>query len=185
VDPSTDAVSGRVEGGGNSVRNGNELGYNVRGSANIPLGDTFAIRGSAFTHRDPGYIDNPVQHIDGINERHVSGGRLSALWRPSAVLSLKLSALYQDSAGWSNDVTQVTNGYAGPLLGDLQQNYLPGVGGYNRKVQAYSAGLNARLGSVDLTAVSGYNINAYHDSWTTLCSRVPWWNRFPRIYRAR
>src|SRR5262249_26850567 len=28
-----------------------------------------------------------------------------------------------------------------------------------------SATLTAKLGSVDLTAVSGYNVNAFHDSW--------------------
>src|SRR5205807_760899 len=43
--------------------------------------------------------------------------------------------------------------------------YLPGVGGYDRKVQAYSAILSTKLGIVNLTAVSGYNVNSYSDSF--------------------
>ncbi|HEX4973576.1 MAG TPA: TonB-dependent receptor, partial [Steroidobacteraceae bacterium] len=58
VDPSTEALSGRVQVGTSSVSKGDDLGYSVRGSINVPLGDTLAIRASAFTRREPGYIDN-------------------------------------------------------------------------------------------------------------------------------
>jgi iron complex outermembrane recepter protein len=160
IDPSTDALSGRVQVGTSSVYNGTGLGYNVRGSVNVPLSDTFAIRASGFTREDPGYIDNPVLHINGINEDHASGGRLSSLWKPLETFSVKLSALIQQThAGGSNDV-DVEAG-----LGDLQQNYLRGVGGYDREFQAYSAVVTAKLGDVDLTAVSGFNVNSYRDSW--------------------
>jgi iron complex outermembrane receptor protein len=159
VDPSAEGLTGRVQAGTSSVHNGAELGYNFRGSINIPIGDTFAIRASALTRQDPGYIDNPVLHINGINEEHVNGGRLSALWRPSDAVSLNLSALYQDTKGDGSNDIDVQAG-----LGDLQQNYLRGVGGYDRKVQAYSATLKVRIGDVDLTSVSGYNVNSFSDS---------------------
>lgn len=165
VDPSTSSFGGRMEAGTSSVHNGADLGYNFRGAVNVPLDDTLAIRASAFTHRDAGYIDNPVLRIDGINQQYVRGGRLAALWRPSDEFSLKMSALYQDTTGGSNDVDKAINGYTGPPLGDLQQNYLPGVGGHSRQVQAYSATINAHLGGIELTAASGYNVNAYHDTW--------------------
>ena len=167
VDPSTDGVSGHVQAGTSSVHNGAELGYNFRGSINLPLNDTTALRASAFTREDPGYIDNPTLHKDGINKDRVSGGRLSGLWRPSDAFSLKLSALYQETKGDGlNDAdvpTAVFPQTAG--LHDLQQIYLPGVGPYDRKIHAYSAVLSAKLGSVDLTAVSGYNINSFNDSF--------------------
>jgi iron complex outermembrane receptor protein len=125
VDPSTDGVSGRVQAGTSSVYNGAQLGYNMRGSVNVPLSDSLAVRASAFTRLDPGYIDNPVRGIDGVNEARASGGRLAALWRPSEVFSLKLSALYQQIKGdGSSDVDLQ------PGLGDLQQNYLRGIGEY-------------------------------------------------------
>jgi iron complex outermembrane recepter protein len=166
VDPSTDAVTGRVEGDTSSVYHGAELGYGARASVNVPLSDTVAIRASGFTRQDPGYIDNPVLNINGINEDHVSGGRLSGLWKPSQDFSLKLSALYQDAKGDGfSDVDMPVNGYVGPTLGDLQQNYLRGTGAYDRSVQAYSAIFTAKVGRADLVAVSGYNINRYADSY--------------------
>jgi len=165
VDPSTDAVRGSVQAGTSTVYNGAELGYNVRASVNLPISDSLAIRASGFTHQDPGYIDNPVLHVDGVNEQHVSGGRLSALWRPSDTFSMKLSALYQDTKGdGANEVNKSVNGYVGPALGDLQQNYIRGVGGYERKVQDYSANVTAKLGAFDLTAVTAYNVNSFADS---------------------
>jgi iron complex outermembrane receptor protein len=151
VDPSTEGFSGRVEAGTSGVHNGASPGYNFRGSLNVPLGDTLAIRASAFTRQDPGFISNPILRTDGVNDQQVSGGRFSALWRPSKRISLKVSALYQDfSADGVNDVT--------PGLGDLQQNYVKGTGKSSGNIQAYSATWAIKLGDVDLTALSGYNI---------------------------
>jgi outer membrane receptor protein involved in Fe transport len=168
VDPSTDALSGRVQAGTSSVYNGAGLGYNFRAAVNVPLSDTLAIRASGFTREDPGYIDDPVHHIDGVNEAHAAGGHLSALWRPSDIVSLKLSALYQHStSGGSNEVL------VQPGLGDLQQDNVPGTGGYDRTIQAYSATLTAKLGVVDLTSVTGYSLNRVYDSFdytSTLCT---------------
>jgi iron complex outermembrane recepter protein len=159
VDPSTDAVNGNLQGGLDDVYNGAEIGYSFSGAINFPLTDTLAVRASAFTRETPGYIDNPITHENGVNEEHVSGGRLSALWRPSAAFSVKLSALYQeDKANGNSDVDIV------PGLGDLQQNYIPNVGGYDRRTQAYSATLTGKVGDVDLTAVSGFNVNAFSNS---------------------
>jgi len=166
VDPSTTAVSGRVEAGTSTIHNGAELGYSFRGSANIPLSDTVAMRASAFTRQDPGYIDNPVLGKDGVNEDHVSGGRLSVLWRPSDNLSAKFSALYQDYKGdGQNDIDVPTTGYPQTNgLSGLQQNYLRGTGGYEQKVQTYSAIVKAKVGIVDLVSVSGYTADKWYNS---------------------
>jgi iron complex outermembrane receptor protein len=166
LDPSTERLSGSAQAGTSTVHNGAELGYSFRGSINIPLTDTLAIRANGFTRRDPGYIDNPIQHIDGINEDRASGGLLTGLWRPSDALSLKINALYQDLKGdgaYESDLP--TNGYVGPPLGDLQQNYMPGIGAYERKIQLYSATLKARLGATELTSVTGYNSSHYENSF--------------------
>jgi len=169
-EPSTSGFSGNASAGINGVHNGAQAGYNFRASANIPLTSDFALRASGFTRQDPGFINDPVQHIEGINEEHASGGHLSALWKPSSSLSLKLSALYQDiKADGSSDVNRGP-GYANGL-GDLQQNYYPGIdgfrglGGYERQVQAYSAVFSADLGRVNLISITGYTVNAYRDTW--------------------
>lgn len=155
VDPSTDGTSGSVQVGTDRVYNGAEPGYSARGAVNVPLTDTWAIRASAFTRLDPGYIDN-VQSADlGVNERHAAGGRLSSLWRPSDTLSLKVSALVQDSK--QNGLAEV---FQGPNFGDLQQDVLRGTGQYQTKAQNYSAALNADLGPVNLTSLTGYNVQS-------------------------
>lgn len=166
VDPSTSALSGSAQAGTSSVHNGAELGYNVRGSVNVPLSDTVAVRASGFTREDPGYIDNVETGQTGINETRVSGGRLSGLWRPADVVTLKLSALYQKTEGdGSNDVDKPLAGYTLPPLGDLQQSYVRGSGGYDRRIQAYSATLTAKIAGIDITSLSGYNINQFSDSF--------------------
>ena len=160
VDPSTNGVNGRIEAGINDVYNGADLGYGARGSVNVPLSETLAVRISGFTRQDPGYIDNVQTGQRGVNRTDVDGGRLSALWRPSDVFSLKVSALLQDSKGHGMPDVDVQ-----PGLGDLQQSELRGTGGYDRKLQAYSANATAKLGGVDLTAVTGYNVNSFSDSY--------------------
>jgi iron complex outermembrane receptor protein len=152
LDPSTDRASGSVQAGVSSVYNAANLGDNFRASANIPLSDSIAIRASGFIVDVPGYIDNPVYGERGINKQSSGGGLLSALWQLSDSASLKLAALYQDrkldGAGY------LTSG-----LGDLQESDLPETGGYDAKSQLYSATLRLRLGTVDLTAITGYGIN--------------------------
>jgi iron complex outermembrane receptor protein len=166
VDPSTDGVSGRVQAGVSGVQHGDGVGYNVRGSINLPLSDALAVRASAFTRETPGYINDPAIGAKGVNEERVSGGRLSGLWRPSDDFSLKLAALYQKTKGdGSNDVDVPTAGYPQTDgLGDLQQNKLRGTGGYDRTIQAYSATLAGKFANVDWTAISGYNVNQFSDS---------------------
>jgi iron complex outermembrane recepter protein len=158
VDPSTESVSGRVQAGYSSVQNGAQPGYNVRGSVNVPLTDVLAIRASGFFRQDPGYVNDLVLNAKGVNEEHAYGGRLAALWRPSQDISLKVSALVQH--------TEIDgSSYVDPSVGDLQQNNIRDSGWYNNNLQAYSATLNAKVGLVDVTSVTGYNINTYSDSF--------------------
>ncbi len=164
IDPSFAGVSGRAEAGTSSVHNGAELGYTFRGSANLPVTDTLAVRVSGFTRQDPGYIDNPVDHVDGINRTVTDGGHIAALWKPSDSFSVKLSALYQQArADGLNEVNVTTPGTT-PTLGDLQQDYLPGLGASKKETQAYSAIVKAKFGVVDFTSVSGYNVLTLHDA---------------------
>jgi iron complex outermembrane recepter protein len=171
IDPSTAGYSGRISAGTDSVQNGTAPGYNVRGALNMPISESFAVRASAYTREDPGYIDNPVLGLKDVNKATAAGGRLSALWKPSADLSLKLSALYDKSrSNGSAEINVPTAGFPQTnRLGDLQNNYMPGVGGYDRTTQAYSAILKAKLGAVDITSLTGYNINRYFNTldWST------------------
>jgi iron complex outermembrane recepter protein len=159
VDPSTAGYSGRIEVGTNSVHNGDEFGYMVRASSNIPLSDSLAVRLSGSVREDPGYIDNPALSKEGVNETRADTARLSAMWQPTDAVSLKLSALYQHT-----ELDALHEALVQPGLGELQQNFLPNAGKSHQTVQAYGATLKAKLGDVDLTSATGYNVNEYDSS---------------------
>ena len=162
LDPSTDRVSGSVQAGTSVVQNGAQEGYNFRGAVNIPITDTLAMRITGYTRQDPGYIDNVVSRVKGVNEDQAYGGLLSVLWRPSDAVSLKVKALYQDLRGnGAYEVDKEVNGYAGPPVAGLQQAYIANLGGYDRTVQFYSANLSVNLGAAELTSLTGYNVSRY------------------------
>lgn len=158
-DPSTEGYAGHLEAGTSSIKNGEGLGYNLRGSVNVPLSDTWAVRASGFTRRDSGYIDNVFLGRDGINELQAEGGRVSALWHAGEDFSLKLSALYQQTRADSQ-----SSEYLLPGLAERQRNDPAGVGPYQRTTQAYSALINAKLGTVDLTSVTAFNKMRFDDA---------------------
>lgn len=160
IDPSTDRLGGRVQAGLSSVHNGDGVGYSIRSAINVPLGDTWAVRASGFTRSDPGYIDNPVLGIDGINRAQADGGRLSLSWQLSDDLSLKLNAIAQNSSRDGSAEADLR-----PGLGDLQQNFPRGTGTYDSHIRFYSATFKARLGSdIELTSLSGYSENSWSDN---------------------
>src|SRR5262249_12909586 len=108
---------------------------------------------------DPGYVDNIQSGQKDVNSLAADGGHFSALWKPSDVFSLKLSALYQNSNVHGFPFINL-----GPGFGELQQSTLPGTGTVRNVVQAYSLTAKARVGAGELTFLSGYNINDDHNS---------------------
>lgn len=159
ADPSTDRFTGRVQAGTEAVSNGDGLGYNFSGSVNVPVNDTIAVRASAFSREEPGFINNPVLDLRGVNQQLASGGSFIALWKPVDAFSLKLSALLQ-----TNRRDGVDDVFKEPGFGDLQQNEPRGSGFFNQTTQFYSAIMNANLGDTTLTSLTGYSINTMSDS---------------------
>jgi iron complex outermembrane recepter protein len=161
VDPSTDRISGRVQLGSASISHGDDFGYSVRGAINVPLSDEFAVRGSAFTTREPGYIDNAETGQEDVNRRDSTGGRLSALWRPSDSFSLKLNALIQENERLGTDDVDSALG------GDPQQSFLRGTGRYDRDTDAYSAIMTGKIGSIEWVSATGYSKDEMRDDIDT------------------
>jgi len=155
-DPSSERASGRFEVGTSNVYNGAEPGFVTRVSANLPLSDTWAARISGFRRQDPGYIDNPILGLRGVNEAETSGARIALLWRLSADFSLGIKALYQ-----TREVNGAAEADVGTGLQDLQQNRIGGSGHEERSIQAYSVNIKAKLGSVDFVSLSGYGVTHY------------------------
>lgn len=158
VDPDLKEFGGSVAGGVSQIRSGGQsLGYNARGALNVPLGETVAVRASVFTRKEPGYIDNVRTGEKNVNSSRVSGGRVSALWKPSDSFSLKLGALYQvrDIFGSSNVDTTTGSFY--------KQTDQIGSGRSRTDTQMYTALINADLGGVKLTSVSAYSRATNYD----------------------
>jgi outer membrane receptor protein involved in Fe transport len=160
LDPELGTLNGRLQTGISSIKNGDEAGYSIRGAMNIPLNESWAIRASGFTRSDPGYIDapgflfDPSRHEDGVNSGEAEGGRIAALWKPTEDLTLKLAAFVQND---KHDARSTIN--LGEGSGDLEQSALRRSGWYNNRSRVFSANLNAKVGDVDLVAISGYSIN--------------------------
>lgn len=175
VDPSTREFSGTIGGGLNSIRgSGDDIGYNLRGAVNVPISPSLAVRASAFTREDPGYLDNIVTGRRNVNKVRVSGGRLSALWKPSSDFSLKLSALIQDRKIFGSANVDSSTGSL------YQQTDQFGTGPSRWKNQAYSAVLTASIGNSELTALTGYSINDNYD--TVDFSAAPLTGLWPDVY---
>lgn len=149
ADPSLHGYSGRVDFGADTVHNGNEPGFDVRGALNAPVGDNVGIRVSAFSRQDAGYIDDPMRTLRGVNVANTEGGRVVALWKPSEAFYLKISAMLEDSRKGGTDTSL-------PSLGDLQQNDIPLPFAYRKRFQLYSAVMGAAFGVFDVTSITGY-----------------------------
>jgi len=160
IDPLTDALGGRLQAGVDGVYNGDQAGYHVRGAVNVPLGETVAVRASAFTRLDPGYVDNVETNRDDVNRSTTSGGRMSALWKPNSDASIRVTGLLQKSHADGSSETDLL-----PGLGDLQQSRLTNTGIDDREVQLYSAVIKARAGTLDFTSVSAYGLNKDTDNF--------------------
>lgn len=157
IDPTTDQFYGSAQSGLNTVSHSGSVGYSVRGNVNIPVTDTFALRASAFSRFEPGFIDDTSKGLTDLNESRYFGGRLVGLWAPADDFVLKVSALFQQGR---------TDGspYADPSLGDLNQNNARNTGWSDRQLQVYTANAAWSLEGVKITSVTGYSQNLAKDS---------------------
>jgi outer membrane receptor protein involved in Fe transport len=160
LDPSTAGVTGRLQAGTGTTNSAGEIGYNFRGSVNIPLSRTWALRASGFDRRDPGYVDDPFRRLQDVNRIDAYGGRLSALWQPSPATSLKLSGVLQSIKAGGSSFVDVAPGWTG-----LQHSDWTGAGKFKDRSAIFSAILKTRVGAGELTSVSGYNVNTLNNSW--------------------
>jgi len=177
IDPSTNGFSGRFQAGTSSYFNGVEPGYNFRASANIPVSDTIAVRVSTFRDLDGGFINNIEAGRHGINRLTSDGGRLALLWKPSDLLSLKVSAMVQDSRRDGADIAVVAPGF-----GDLDERSIPNTNKYDEKTQAYSATLTAKLGRAELTSLTGYNVDHMSVVGDTTRVATGYWDYLANTY---
>ncbi len=91
--PTTDGVSGSVEGLLSTTKHGGE-NYSLRGIANLPLSDTLAIRVSGYQGKNEGYIDNIEMNRPNANSDESTQARVALRWMPSDIITLDASITF-------------------------------------------------------------------------------------------
>jgi iron complex outermembrane recepter protein len=171
-EPSTDGFEGRVQASAEDV-SGGDLGYSMTGVVNMPAGDTFAARVSAFYREDGGYVDsignNPIPSlqnpavniVDGsridkeLNGFQTAGGRFSAVLKPSEDFSVNFTALIQNINSANSNAYEADPVTFKPLYGDLvASRYHPEY--TDTQYRVYSATVDWDMGPFTLQSVTSY-----------------------------
>lgn len=148
--PSTSALSGQIAVGTSGVAHGDDLGYSVRASMNIPVSQTLAVRVSGFVRKEPGYIFDVLSQRKSVNEANAEGGRAAVLYRPSDKFSVELTGLVQTIRNDASDEVV-------PAVGTYSTNAPTGSTASRINIHTYTGVVNADLGSIKLTSITGYN----------------------------
>jgi iron complex outermembrane recepter protein len=157
--PDTDGFESRLRVGAESVADG-EVGYSGTGMVNIPLSESFAIRGVGYYRDDGGFIDSigtaGSDVEEDINASKSFGGRLSALYSPSDAVSVRLSAIMQNIENEaSGSVESDANTVEALYSGLTQSQFVPEFTDVDYRL--YNATLDFDLGFATLTSASSYN----------------------------
>lgn len=156
AEPDTDSVHGHVQSDVSSTEHG-DMGYAVRGSLNIPLRADMAVRVSAFSRQDAGYVDDPLQQKHNVNSGDGKGGRLSYLWNVSDAFTIRASAMAQNTHTDSSARVDMEDNSYTPVYGPYEHARLPGTDMSDTKIRMYTVQMDGKLGWADLTSVSSYN----------------------------
>ena len=155
--PNYTQASGRISVAGEGV-DGGDGGYSVRGAFSAPLvEDKLAIRASAFSRQDPGYIDNVVNGKKDINDVKVQGGRVALDAKLDPRTTVELSAFIQDTRSDGQNTADVNYPTRRPLFRDLTASrYAPEPG--EQKLELVNATVKTGVGAFDITSSSTYQI---------------------------
>jgi len=137
-------------------------GWSAKGMVNLPVGDSAALRVSGVHEKDPGFINDPSRHLDNINSSDEDGVRASFLVRPVEALTIRLTAVGQDTVYNDNDAVDARENAAGqvliplqPLTGDLQVSQ--NVPQYTHsRYRVYDASVNWDFGAATLVSATSY-----------------------------
>lgn len=158
--PDPNALFGRAELTASKIESGG-AGFGGRASVNIPIAtDVMAASVSAFYREDPGYIDVPLSGVDDANSQHAYGGRAALYIRPSDQLEVHLSALTQDRKGFSAGTIDADENYR-LINPDLVSTSVAALPRYSSSARLYTGRVEADLGAVALTSITGFGKNEY------------------------
>ena len=118
--PDTEQVSFDVRLDANSVSHGDN-GYGIEAAGNFPLSDTTAIRVSAFSREDAGYINNIETGEEGVNSVESTGGRVTLYSKPGENLTIRATATLQSTDRDGRSDIRVDIPTLEPVFGEYEQ----------------------------------------------------------------
>ncbi|MBB6093756.1 outer membrane receptor protein involved in Fe transport [Povalibacter uvarum] len=157
--PQTQSFEARMRVGAETVEDG-DTGYSGTGMVNIPLSDSFAVRGVGYYRELGGFVDSigtaGSDVADDINGSESYGGRVSALYAPSDAFSLQLTAIMQNIRTDASSSVESDPETLDTLYGRLSQSqYVPEFRDVDYRL--YNATLDWDLGFATLTSSTSYN----------------------------
>jgi len=163
--PEFDKVSGKVQAELSSTSGAGDINHDVEFTLNVPLSDTFAIRGVVTQLKNAGYIDSDyIAGLDennqptgeyftaeDINDEDVSMARLSARWLPTDKTEVLLTYnMQKDEVQGSSASSEGLDGY---------QSAAKIIESFERETSITSLVIEHELGFADLTSATSFTSN--------------------------
>lgn len=144
-------------------------GHGVNAGLNAPLGETSALRLSAFSRTEPGYVDNIDPDIGrkDVNELRTRGMRLSFASRLTADFAIRVSALTQKFSTGGEPTEDVAIATGQPVHGRYQQTrYTPEPS--RQDFDLFSVTLDWNVAGGKLLSITSHNKTNYvrDQDWT-------------------
>lgn len=154
IPPDPEKFYGAMTIGGNNVNNGG-TGWEGRVAVNAPVSDSSALRFSAFSKEEAGWIDNPVNGAKDVNDAKTTGGRLAYGWDISDAWSLQLWGLTQDFSAGGLGVEDVVAPTMQPLTKKLEHaSFVPET--QDIELTALNATLKGDINNFSLVSSTTY-----------------------------
>jgi iron complex outermembrane recepter protein len=141
-----------IDGGG--------VGYKLQASGSTPIiNNVLGVRLSAYSQQDGGFIDNTLLGQNNVNRSRASGFNVSALYKPTENLEIRLIAILQNTqAHGINEVDYNLDTPPPPFLpvyGDLKnQRYIQQPSHIDNRI--YGATVHYDFGSFNLVSATGF-----------------------------
>jgi outer membrane receptor protein involved in Fe transport len=149
-----------IEAGINVIRD--EMGGDLKGALNLPLGDTAALRAVGYATKFAGFIDalGPGGK-DDINDGSRVGGRVSLLWEPTPELKITPRVIYQKAIANGFNREEVFNLYLNPFTVpsytyDEREQFLLMQEKFSDETWLADLVASYDFGPVELTSVTSY-----------------------------
>ena len=141
---------------GNYTQHG-DAGEKVRGSFSTALIDNvLGVRASAYYRHDPGFVDDIGVQGSGVGGVNATGARLALLFKPSDVLSVKLSAMFQEMRQGGLSVVDTNTTDFAPTYGRYAQLRYESEG-LDEQTRLFSSEIHYHFGLFDLLSATSYS----------------------------